>query len=253
MLTGVPPSQLEIAGPATGLLDDPLVLRARGAGPDAPLAWRARHRDDADRVWRATAPRAEELGAAWATSAREPGIAALGSLRPLRIDVRVEAPFAAGIRTVVRSLAGEGVRRRRWRDGLAAALHLPARPDPCACVLVDATRDAAVLAVAALAAPLLASRGALVLVAGPPPRRGDPADALAQARGRLEALPAVAEVIALPARNPLDPDPREAPGTAVGLPPGVGVHGAARDAADRARDWDALLARLGAAPRLSSV
>ena len=49
---------LEISGASDGLLDDDLVLRVRGAGPEAEVTWRARFRDDDGRVWRAAASRA---------------------------------------------------------------------------------------------------------------------------------------------------------------------------------------------------
>ena len=135
------PGTLEIRGPATGLLDDPLVLQARGAGRGAELVWRARLRDDDGRVWRATAPTAERLGATWAPSkSGSAAIAALTSLHPVTIDVRVQAPDGrTAARTLTRVLLADGVRRRRWRDGLAAALYLPAGPAPCAVLLADAT------------------------------------------------------------------------------------------------------------------
>ena len=66
----------------------------------------------------------EDLPGAWRGKAER---AALASLRPLRIDVRVEsADGQAASRTVTRLLVGEGVRVRRWRDGPVATLHLPA-------------------------------------------------------------------------------------------------------------------------------
>jgi len=217
MLVGVPPTILEISGPATGLLDDPLALRARGAGPDAELAWRARHRDDEERVWRATAARAEDLPLRWATATPEPRVAALASGRPVRIDVRVEAPFATGIRTVNRRPAGEGVRQRRWRDGLTATLHLPAREAPCATLLVDATGAPVAATVAALAAPLLASRGALVLVVvASRSRRRVTSDPLDAARERLARLTGGGELVELRVRDPFG-----AEGEGLGLPPGV--------------------------------
>ncbi len=56
---------LEISGSPSGLLDDDLVLRVRGAGPEAELTWRARLCDDDGRVWRASARRPEELATRW--------------------------------------------------------------------------------------------------------------------------------------------------------------------------------------------
>src|SRR3954451_575980 len=82
-------SMLEIQGPQTALIDEPLTLRARGGGEIAH--WRCRMVDDDGRSWRARAWGAEELAGAWAPA--KPGgrpVAALGSLRPVRLDVRVE-------------------------------------------------------------------------------------------------------------------------------------------------------------------
>ena len=172
ILCAMPPA-LEIRGSATGLLDDPLVLHARGADGE-PVMWRARLRDDDGRVWKASAARAEDLAAAWAPAKATSGqLPALQSLRPVRLDLRVEADDGrAGTRALTRLLVADGVRIRRWRDGLPAALHLPA-DSPCAAVLIDATGDPVRAAVAALAAPLLASRGALTLVVAQSPRRPD--------------------------------------------------------------------------------
>jgi hypothetical protein len=242
-------------------------------GPD--LLWRARYRDDDSRVWRATAARAEELLTRFLPAKPSTGpIAALASLRPVRIDVRVEAPDgrAAG-RAVTRLLVAEGVRLRRWRDGgLAAVLHLPAGAGPpCATLVVDALAGPREAVVAGLAGPLLASRGALVLTVA--------AGSLEDARDRLAAVPGAGEPLTLQAADPLaaaggaapaagfdpGPDPgvgaEPAVGTeppagaepaagAVPLPPGVGLAGDPEGAAAaRAAAWDALLARLGATPR----
>ena len=200
---------LEIQGPDTALLDDRLVLRARGAGPDATLLWQARMRDDDGRVWRARAERPEDLPEAWRGKARH---AALASLRPVRLDVRVQAPDGgAAARTLTRLLVGRGVRIRRWRDGPAGTLHLPGA-DPCATVLV--------LGDAGIAGALLASRGVLVLtVTG-----GDPG----AARDRLAAVPGATPTTELAAADV--PCPAGAPG-------------------GDASAWDALLARLGARAR----
>jgi hypothetical protein len=217
----MPAGALEIRGPADGLLDDPLGLTVRGAG-GGPVTWRARLRDDQERVWRAGALEAEGLALAWAPGKPTPQAGpALGSLRPVALEVRVEAPDGrAAHRTVTRRLLAEGVERRRWREpGLTAVLHLPARRDPVATVLLEEATPAAVLA-----APLLASRGALVLAL----HRGD----RGLARERLGTVPragAAIEALAL-----------------AEAPPGVpGWHGDP-DA------WDALLARLGADPRRAS-
>jgi hypothetical protein len=192
---------LEITGPETALLDEPLELRLRGAGPDASVLWHARLRDDDGLVWRARAQRPEELPAAWRGKATH---AALRSLRPLRIDVRAETGDGrAATRTLTRLLVADGVRIRRWRDDLRATLHLPAAA-PRATLLIDARGgdDAAVLA-----APLLASHGALVLVLA----SGDPQ----AARERLAAVPGASAIgdldgaaVPLPAGAP-GGDPRE--------------------------------------------
>lgn len=200
---------IEIQGHATALADEPFTLRARGAGADAELVWHARMRDDDGLVWRARAERPEELPGAWRGKAER---AALASLRPLRIDVRVEAADGqSASRTLTRLLVGEGVRVRRWRDGPVATLHLPAGA-PSASVLVDGT--------AGVAPALLASHGVLVLaVAG-----GD----LDVARERLAAVPGAQDVVTLTAADlPVPP----------GLPGGDPVA------------WASLLARLCAPER----
>src|SRR5918998_5749425 len=100
----------EIAGRDGGLLDEPLALRLRGAGPDAQAVWHARLRDDDGLVFRARAERSEDLPAAWRGKAAH---AALGSLRPVRIDVRAEtADGRAATRTFTRRIVGDGVRIR---------------------------------------------------------------------------------------------------------------------------------------------
>jgi hypothetical protein len=200
---------IESQGPATALADEPLTLRARGAGPDAELLWHARMRDDDGLVWRARAERPEDLPGAWRGKAEH---AALASLRPLRIDVRVEAADGqSASRTLTRLLVAEGVRVRRWRDGPVATLHLPAGA-PSASVLVDGA--------AGVAPALLASHGVLVLaVSG-----GD----LDFARERLGAVPGAQEVEML---------------TAADLPVPPGLPGGDPGA------WASLLARLCAPER----
>jgi len=198
---------LEIQGPATALLDDPLALRLRGAGPGARVLWHARFRDDDGLVWRARAERAEDLPATWRGKAER---AALESLRPVRIDVRAEtADGRAATRTIERRIVADGVRIRRWRDGLRATLHLPADA-PAAALVVDGA--------APVQAALLASRGVLVLTVA--------SGGLDAARERLAAVPAAAaagDAVVLGARE-------------LPLPPGA-------PGGDRAR-WAALLARL---------
>ena len=220
-----PSGAIEIRGAATGLLDEPFELRVRGAGPAAELTWRARYRDDDDRIWRATAARAQELATRWMPAKESTGqLAALRSLRPLSIEVRVEtADGRAAARTLTRQLVADGVRVRRWRDGLVATLHVPARPRPCATVIVDATGGPVAADVAALAAPLLASRGALVLVVAP--SRGI-ADPLELARERLAAVPAASEpILLLPALDPFGAGEGAAPspGEDIARPPRPGV------------------------------
>ena len=219
----------------------------RGAGPDAELTWRARYRDDDGRVWQAAAPARRGPRQRPGSPAKDStgAVAALRSLRPLAIEVRVEAADGrAAARTVTRRLAADGVRTRRWRDGLAATLHVPARPQPCATVVVDATAGAAQQAAAQLAAPLLASRGVLALVVAG--GRGS-ADPIAPRAERLAAVPA-----AHGSRSCWRRSTRSATSTAEGvvLPPGVGARDATPAAtAARAAAWDELLARLGATPR----
>jgi hypothetical protein len=256
---------LEIRGAAPGLLDDPLLLDVGGAAPNSALVWRARLRDDDGFVWRAAAPRPEQLSTAWVPAKTSAGpIAALRSLHPVDVDVRVESPDgSAASRTITRRLLDEGVRVRRWRDDVVGTLHLPGVPTGAA-LLVDATapasptppgasrddstthtvvessldggRELATHHVAAgipLAAALLASRGVVVLVV-----TGGKGDPQAVARERLAAVPGVSDDVAPYAAAD------------VPLPAGVGLRGEDRQGAiDRAEAWDTLLARLGARPR----
>lgn len=245
---------LEIRGAATGLLDDPLLLGVRGGAGDEGVLWRARYRDDDERVWRATAEHARDLAGAWGLA--KPGgstMAALQSLRPVSIDVRVELPDGRAVnRSITRRLLGEGVRVRRWREGFAANLYLPAGEQACATVVVDATAGAGQVAVATLAAALLASRGVLALVVpAPATSRGSSAAALlALAVERLAAVPrASASIEVLAALDPLAAVDRGEPRGEVVLPPGVGARDRAEGAAARALVWDRMLARLGATPR----
>ena len=145
----------------------------------------------------------------------------------------------AAARTLTRRLVAEGVRTRRWRDGLAATLHVPAQP--CATLIIDATGGPAHETTAQLAAPLLASRGVLTLVVAADKRVADP---IASARERLAAVPGACEpILVLPALDPFHPDHADG----VVLPPGVGTRDAG--AAIRAAAWDDLLTRLDATPR----
>src|SRR4051812_27720540 len=147
---------LEIRGVSAGLLDEPFDLQVRGAAPGEELLWRARYRDDDLRVWRAAAPTALELSAAWKPAKPSTGpVAALGSLRPVKIDVRVEAPDGrAAARTITRAILREGVRVRRWRD-LGATLYIPDGEPEDTTVVVGETHPTV--------GPLLASRGSLLL------------------------------------------------------------------------------------------
>ncbi|HKG38930.1 MAG TPA: hypothetical protein VKB25_08070 [Conexibacter sp.] len=244
---------IEIRGAAVALLDDPLLLSARGADGAEPLLWRARLRDDDGRTWQTSAGSAEALASSWKPAKATTGpLAALQSLRPVSLEVRVEAPDGrSAARALTRTLVGEDVRIRRWREpALLATLHLPAGA-PCATVVIVAPAEPAA-AVAALAAPLLASRGVLALVV-PPQRDGSSApEALRLASERLAMVPGTAglEPVVLHAVDPFAAAPRNDPdASGIALPPGVAARAEAADAADRAAVWDALLARLGARPR----
>lgn len=231
---------LELRGPASALLDEPLALTVRGLGDAAgAVAWRARLRDDDGRVWRAAAADPLALAGAWRPGADASGRApaalpALQSLRPLTLEVRAEAADGrAAARAFTRLLLAEGVRVRRWRAPVAATLFLPAERRADAALLLDASGDAAGATpalVAPLAGALLASRGAVALVV--PPRRG----------GGPAPLDAAAALLAQVARG-------EAEIVAPPPPPGIPGLAAAADGAA----WDALLARLGALPRTAQA
>jgi hypothetical protein len=253
---------IEIRGAAVALLDDPLLLSARGSDGAEPLLWRARLRDDDGRTWQASATSAEALASSWKPAKATTGpLAALQSLRPVSLEVRVEAPDGrSAARTFTRTLVGEGVRIRRWRDPtLLATLHLPAGT-PCATALVDAATEPSA-AVAALAAPLLASRGVLALVVPPQRDRSSAPEALRLAGQRLATVPGAAgsAPVVLRAVDPfgavLADDPAVDRGGAAAdsghavLPPGVAAREEAADAVARGAAWDALLARLGARAR----
>ncbi|WP_445150059.1 hypothetical protein [Baekduia sp. Peel2402] len=211
---------LELRGAAPGLLDDPLLLEVGGAPPNAALTWRARVRDDDGFVWRASGTRVDAL--AWTPAKASAGdVAALRSLRPVDLDVRVEDPEGAtASRTLKRTLLAEGVRARRWKDGVAGTLYLPAAATGGAAIL-DARATEAETTVP-VAAALLASRGVLVFAL----TRGTPE----AAREALAAVPSAPADVAI-----LD---------AVPLPPGVPARTPPNSAA-----WDALLADLSARPR----
>lgn len=235
-------SALELRGPFEGLLDEPLALSVRGAGSGADVRWRARYRDDDGRIWRAGAADCSQL-LDWLPAKEGTGdVAALRSLRPVIVEVRAEAADGrAASRELTRVIAAAGVRRRRWRDGLAATLHVPAGSAPCATVILDVTGGPSW---GAVAASLLASRGAIVLAVGPttsPPT----AASIAATRELLLAVPGATEPILLSAA----PEPAD---DAVAMPPNVGARGTRESVRARALAWDALLARLGARPRADS-
>ncbi|MDO8187983.1 hypothetical protein Q5424_14980 [Conexibacter sp. JD483] len=253
---------LELRGPTSALLDEPLALTVRGLGDAAggEIVWRARLRDDDGRSWRATASSPLALAAAWTPGADPTGrnadaahrprpasarpadagadarpsdagasrsrpIAALQSLRPLTLDVRAESPDGrAAARSFTRLLLAEGVRVRRWRAPVAATLFLPPERLAPAALLLDATAAVPGSTLAAVA-PLAAALLASrgVLTLVVPPGRGQDSAA---------ALPTLSQV---------------ARGEAEVLPPPFppGVPGLAD--AD-AGAWDELLARLGARP-----
>jgi hypothetical protein len=229
---------LEIRGAAPGLLDDPFLLDVSGAPPATELLWRARIRDDDGFVWRAEGPRPDAL--AWAPAKASAGpVAALASLRPVAVDVRVEAPDGAtSSRTLTRTLLGKGVKVRRWRQDVTGSLYLPATPAAAALIVLppppgtsrddstptidlQSSLDAAGSGLPAVVAALLASRGVLVFVV-----TGGKGDA----RELVASLPTAPARIDTLAALPLPPGlPARAPGDAAA--------------------WDALLADLGATPR----
>lgn len=254
---------LQLSATPDALLDDGLTgTRLRGGGPQPDAVWRAKHHDDDGRVWRAIAPSPAALSGAWVPSKSSTGqLASLASLRPVEVEVRVEIPDGRALaRTVTRRLLGDGVLVRRWRDGLVATLYRPPGDAPSATVLMDATAGPEVTPVATLAAALLASRGVVVLVVGPPAKAKDgaaeaaltvAAERLALVPGarpaaapRLAVPPAISDAAALRALEPA---------TFVPVPPGIGVRGTGAGpeaAAARAEAWDALLAGLGAVARV---
>lgn len=210
-----------------GLLDDPLLLEVGGAAPATRLTWRARVRDDDGFVWRAEALTSEELLTAWAPAKASAGpLMALRSLRPVSVDVRVEDPDgAASSRTVTRALLGDGVKVRRWREGVTGSLYLPAG-EATGALALDAREG--LDAVAPMAAALLASRGVLVFAVAGGQGDGPPS----AARDLLAALPSAPATVATRTADSLP------------LPPGTGPAASADAPA-----WDTLLADLGARPR----
>jgi hypothetical protein len=213
---------LEIRGAAPGLLDDPLLLEVGGAPPNSRLTWRARLLDDDGFVWRAAADTSAGLLTAWAPAKPSAGaVMALRSLRPVDVDVRVEAPDgAAASRTITRTLVADGVKVRRWREGVVGSLYLPSG-DAARALVVDARAQNDAVTVAAA---LLASRGVLVFVVS----GGKGGGAVEEARELVAALPSAPAAV----------DPVEA----LPLPPGAAGN-------PDPTAWDAVLAELGAMPR----
>lgn len=262
---------LQLSAVPVALLDEGLTgTRLRGAGEQPDAVWRAKLHDDEGRVWRGIGPSPAALAGAWVPAKSSTGeLAAHASLRPIQVEVRVELPDGRALaRAVTRRLLTDDVRVRRWRDDLVASLYRPGGDGPFPAVVLDATAvaaatdgesegDGSVVAIGALAGALLASRGVLVLVVGPPPRGQDGAsvDALKLGVERLAALPAAGEG-ATPRVLSVPPATADAAalvaGTFVPVPPGVGVRGAGagpEPAAARAAAWDALLTAVGARPR----
>ncbi len=243
---------LGIRGPGGLLLDEPFLLEPRGAGPGETLVWRGRLRDDDQRVWRANAARPQDLSLQWAPSKGPAGpIPALTSLRPVTVEVRVELPDRrAATREIPRVLLAEGVRVRRWREGVTGTLLRPADEVPVATVVLDARDpDPAVHAVATLAGALLASRGVLLLTVLPGRATTSGDDALGVAAEqvlRVPGAPGDVRVLGVRAPDDAEVDVRDA----VVLPAGI-AGGDPAGAAGRAARWDALLAALGARPRSS--
>jgi hypothetical protein len=212
---------LEISAQAIALLDDPLDLHARGG---VATRWRARLIDDDGRSWRTEADSPEGLVDHWAPAKDTTGpTAALGSLRPIKLDVRAETEAGpAANRTLERRLLADGIKVRRWRaPAPAGTLFLPTEAATGA-LLVDAREPhPATLPAGAL----LASRGVVALVVT--------GDDLAQAAEMLASVPAAA------GHTPLT-----ITAAALGTPPGLPT-----TAPSDGGEWDALLARLGAEPR----
>lgn len=179
---------LELRGATPGLLDEPLALEVGGAAPDSALLWRTRIRDDDGFVWRGEGASLDALR--W--SAKSGEHAALRSLRPVELEVRVEDPNgASATRTVTRTLLDPAVKVRRWKEGVTGRLFLPGG-EPTATLVVEREGDAT-----ALAAALLASRGVRVFVVA----SGDPSALPFADPRRLDALPLPP---GLPARDPAD-------------------------------------------------
>lgn len=211
-------SALEIRGAGPGLLDTPLGMRVRGSGGQ-DVRWRARYKDDDGRIWRANALSSEDLHRFWSPAKRTAtGIAALQSLRPVRMEIRVELEDGRGASlTLERRLLADGVKVRRWKDDTTATLFRPAEPTGVQ-LLIDAGTAGADHA--AFAGALLASRGAVVLAV-------------------FAGLDAAREQFAA-----LAPDPVVLAGDDVPVPPGVGV-AEEDDAAPRLQAWADLRVRLG--------
>jgi hypothetical protein len=179
---------LELRGAAPGLLDDPLLLDVGGAAPGSTLLWRTRIRDDDGFVWRGEGAALDALR--W--SAKAGDAAALRSLRPVELEVRVEGGDGTATRTLTRTLLDPAVKVRRWKEGVTGRLLLPAAAAPA--TLVVAAEEPTTL----VAAALLASRGVRVFVVA----SGDPSALPFEDARLLDALPVPP---GLPARDAPDP------------------------------------------------
>jgi hypothetical protein len=166
---------LELRGAAPGLLDEPLLLDVGGAAPGSTLLWRTRIRDDDGFVWRGEGAALDALR--W--SAKAGDVAALRSLRPVELEVRVEGSDGTATRALTRTILDPAVKARRWKDGVAGRLFLPAS-EPAATVVVDGEQPHTLVAAA-----LLAARGVRVFVAA----SGDPSVLPFDEPHRLAALP----------------------------------------------------------------
>jgi hypothetical protein len=154
-------AQLEIRTNPDGLLGEPLATGLRGA-EGGIASWKARLRDDDGRIWRCNGRTAAELGTDWAPAKQSSGtVAAARSLRPLEIELRAELPDGRSTtRTIKRRLLTDGVKVRRWR-GEHATLYIPATTPKLTLLITGSD------AWLAPAAALLASQGAIVLLAAP--------------------------------------------------------------------------------------
>jgi hypothetical protein len=184
---------LELRGAAPGLLDEPLLLEVGGAAAGSTLLWRTRIRDDDGFVWRGEGPSLDALR--WSAKGGE--AANLRSLRPVELEVRVEGSDGTATRTLTRTILADGVKLRRWKEGVAGRLLLPAAEATATVVVAGEDADTII------AAALLAARGVRVFVVA----SGDPSALPFEDARRLDALPLLP---GLPAREPADAAPWDA-------------------------------------------